>query len=143
MRCIYCNTPLAAIDYCPGCGADVTLQKRIVRISNLLYNRGLEKASVRDLSGAITCLKQSLKFNKENIDARNLLGLCYFETGEVVSALCEWVISKNLMPEGNLADHYISQQPFKPVHGRASPVCYRRRARSARTRRVKTGFHLQ
>ena len=53
MRCIYCNTPLAAIDYCPGCGADVTLQKRIVRISNLLYNRGLEKASVRDLSGAI------------------------------------------------------------------------------------------
>lgn len=109
MRCIYCNTPLAAIDYCPGCGADVTLQKRIVRISNLLYNRGLEKASVRDLSGAITCLKQSLKFNKENIDARNLLGLCYFETGEVVSALCEWVISKNLMPERNLADHYISQ----------------------------------
>ena len=25
MRCIYCNTPLAAIDYCPGCGADVTI----------------------------------------------------------------------------------------------------------------------
>ena len=103
MRCIYCNTPLAAIDYCPGCGADVSLLKRIVRVSNLLYNRGLEKASVRDLSGAITCLKQSLKFNKENIDARNLLGLCYFETGEVVSALCEWVISKNLKPEDNLA----------------------------------------
>src|SRR5699024_11776955 len=59
--------------------SDVTLQKRIVRISNLLYNRGLEKASVRDLSGAITCLKQSLKFNKENIDARNLLGLCYLD----------------------------------------------------------------
>ena len=109
MRCIYCNSPLAAIDYCPGCGADVTLLKRIVRISNLLYNRGLEKATVRDLSGAITCLKQSLKFNKENIDARNLLGLCYFETGEVVSALCEWVISKNLKPEENLADYYINQ----------------------------------
>ena len=109
MRCVYCNTPLAAIDYCPGCGADVSLLKRIVRISNLLYNRGLEKASVRDLSGAITCLKQSLKFNKENIDARNLLGLCYFETGEVVSALCEWVISKNLMPENNLAEYYITQ----------------------------------
>lgn len=109
MRCIYCNSPLAAIDYCPGCGADVTLLKRIVRISNLLYNRGLEKATVRDLSGAITCLKQSLKFHKENIDARNLLGLCYFETGEVVSALCEWVVSKNLQPENNLADDYINQ----------------------------------
>ena len=96
MRCIYCNTPLTGMIYCPGCGADVSLEKRIGRISNLLYNRALEKASIRDLSGAISCLKQSLKFNKENTDARNLLGLCYYETGEVVSALCEWVISKNL-----------------------------------------------
>ena len=110
MRCIYCGSPLAAIDYCPGCGADVTLLKRIGRISNLLYNRGLEKAQVRDLSGAIGCLQQSLKFNKENIQARNLLGLCYYETGEVVSALCEWVISKNMDPDPeNRADYYISQ----------------------------------
>ena len=109
MRCIYCNTPLAAIDYCPGCGADVTLQKRIVRISNLLYNEGLEKALVRDMEGAITCLKRSLKINKENIDARNLLGLCYYETGEAVSALCEWVISKNLKGEDNIADSYINE----------------------------------
>lgn len=109
MRCIYCNTPLAAIDYCPGCGADVTLQKRIVRISNLLYNEGLEKALVRDMEEAITCLKRSLKFNKENIDARNLLGLCYYETGEAVSALCEWVISKNLKGEDNIADSYINE----------------------------------
>lgn len=93
--------------YCPGCGADVSLEKRIGRISNLLYNRALEKASIRDLSGAISCLKQSLKFNKENTDARNLLGLCYYETGEVVSALCEWVISKNLKEEDNLAEHFL------------------------------------
>ncbi len=109
MKCIYCNTPLAAIDYCTGCGADITIQKRIVRISNLLYNEGLEKALVRDMEGAITCLKRSLKFNKENIDARNLLGLCYYETGEAVSALCEWVVSKNLQPQDNLADHYINE----------------------------------
>ena len=109
MRCIYCGTPLSAIDYCTGCGADVTLQKRIVRISNLLYNEGLEKASVRDLSGAISCLKRSLKFNKENIDARNLLGLVYYETGEVVSALSEWVISKNTAEENNAADFYIAK----------------------------------
>lgn len=107
MRCIYCGAPLGPAAYCPGCGADVSLQQRIVRISNLLYNRGLEKAQVRDLSGAISCLKQSLKFNKENIDARNLLGLCYFETGEVVSALVEWVVSKNMKPEKNLASGYI------------------------------------
>lgn len=109
MRCIYCNTPLAAIDYCPGCGADITIQKRIVRISNLLYNEGLEKALIRDMKGAITCLKRSLKFNKNNTDARNLLGLCYYETGEAVSALCEWVVSKNLQPEDNQADYYLDQ----------------------------------
>lgn len=109
MNCIYCGTPLSSIDYCTGCGADVTIQKRTVRISNLLYNEGLEKATVRDLSGAISCLKRSLKFNKENVDARNLLGLVYYETGEVVSALSEWVISKNTVSENNAADVYISK----------------------------------
>lgn len=109
MKCIYCGTPLSSIDYCSGCGADVTILKRVERISNLLYNEGLEKAGVRDLSGAISCLKRSLKFNKENIDARNLLGLVYYETGEVVSALSEWVISKNIRPEDNPADTYINK----------------------------------
>ena len=91
MNCIYCGTPLSDIDYCTGCGADITILKRVARISNLLYNEGLDKARVRDLSGAIKSLKRSLEFNKENKDARNLLGLVYFESGEVVSALTEWV----------------------------------------------------
>jgi len=107
MKCIYCGAELTGDSFCRNCGADVSIQKRVVRISNLLYNRGLEKATVRDLSGAESLLRQSLKFNKENIDARNLLGLCYFETGEVVSALVEWVISSNLKPENNLAQSYL------------------------------------
>jgi Flp pilus assembly protein TadD len=49
-----------------------------------------------------------LKFNKNNVEARNLLGLVYFETGEVVAALSEWVISKNLRPKKNIADDYIN-----------------------------------
>ncbi|MDD6066296.1 MAG: tetratricopeptide repeat protein [Firmicutes bacterium] len=109
MNCIYCGTPLSNIDYCTGCGADITIQKRIIRISNLLYNEGLDKARVRDLSGAIKSLKRSLEFNKENMDARNLLGLVYFESGEVVSALTEWVISKNMNPENNAAEYYIDK----------------------------------
>ena len=48
-------------------------------------------------------------YDKRNIRARNLLGLVYFETGEVVSALSEWVISKNLQPTRNLASEYIKQ----------------------------------
>lgn len=48
-----------------------------------------------------------MKFDKNNVEARNLLGLVYFETGEVVAALSEWVISKNLRPKKNIADDYI------------------------------------
>ena len=107
MKCIYCGATAQTEEYCRICGADLSLVRRIIRISNLLYNQGLEKAQVRDLSGAISCLKRSLKFNKENIDARNLLGLCYFETGEVVSALVEWVISNNMRGRDNLAASYI------------------------------------
>ena len=33
----------------------------------------------------------------------------YFETGEVVAALSEWVISKNLQPNRNLATEYINK----------------------------------
>ena len=108
MICYHCGCNLTAHDFCTNCGAEVGLYKKIMAVSNLYYNEGLEKAGVRDLSGAIISLRQSLKFNKNNIEARNLLGLVYFEMGEVVSALGEWVISKNMKPSKNIADDYIN-----------------------------------
>ena len=107
MICYRCGCTLSEHNFCTNCGADVTLYKRIIYISNRFYNDGLERASVRDLTGAIASLRQSLKFDKNNVEARNLLGLVYFETGEVVAALSEWVISKNLRPKKNIADDYI------------------------------------
>lgn len=107
MICYNCGARLSEHDFCTGCGIDVGLYKRIMHISNRFYNDALEKAEVRDLTGAITSLRQSLKFNKNNIEARNLLGLVYFEMGEAVAALSEWVISKNLRPRKNIADDYI------------------------------------
>ena len=107
MICYQCGCSLSEHDFCTNCGADVALYKKIIYISNRFYNEGLERANVRDLTGAITSLRQSLKFNKNNVEARNLLGLVYFETGEVVAALSEWVISKNLRPKKNIADDYI------------------------------------
>ncbi len=107
MICYQCGCSLSEHDFCTNCGADVALYKKIIYISNRFYNEGLERANVRDLTGAITSLRQSLKFNKDNVEARNLLGLVYFETGEVVAALSEWVISKNLRPKKNIADDYI------------------------------------
>ena len=111
MNCMNCGTYLPAreLEYCPRCGANVQIQRRVDYLSKFYYNQGLEKAQIRDLSGAIGCLKQSLTYDKRNIDARNLLGLAYFETGEVVEALSEWVISKNLKPKKNLANDYIAR----------------------------------
>ncbi len=107
ITCMNCGAELNDSAYCPRCGCDVSVQKQAIVLSGVYYNQGLEKAQVRDLSGAIDQLKRSLKFNKLNVSARNLLGLVYFETGEVVSALSEWVISKNIQPEDNIAAEYI------------------------------------
>ena len=91
-----------------------TTKKKLESLSNKYYNEGLEKATVRDMTGAVESLRQSLKLNKNNIDARNLLGLVYYETGEAVPALSEWVISKNLQPENNLADSYMDMVRSNP-----------------------------
>ncbi len=109
MFCYNCGCHLSEHDFCTSCGVDVGPYKRVMYSANRYYNDGLAKAKVRDLSGAVTSLRQCLKFNKNHIEARNLLGLVYFEMGEVVAALSEWVISKNLQPEKNIADDYISR----------------------------------
>ena len=114
MKCYRCGAELDKSGVCPGCGIDVTLYKKIVCLSNVFYNEGLEKAGVRDLTGAVASLRQALKLDKNNIAARNLLGLIYFETGEAVAALSEWVISKNLQAEDNLADKYMDMVKNSP-----------------------------
>lgn len=84
---------------------DVGMKNR--RLANAFYNVGLAKAKNRDLSGAIAALKKSLRCNKFQTDARNLLGLIYNEIGEVGSAVAQWVISLNLQEENNLAEEYL------------------------------------
>ena len=108
MRCPRCNAEVSfKKDRCDNCGQELRNYRRVLSASNICYNRGLEQAKVRDLSGAIASLHKSLKFNKLNTSARNLLGLIYFEEGEIVSALSEWVISKHFQEEHNEADYYI------------------------------------
>lgn len=108
MNCYYCGSSLDHTDFCPECDANVRIWKKVVSISNRLYNDGLAKAQVRDLSGAVDYLKMSLRYNKMNMDARNLLGLVYFEMGESVNAVSEWVISKSLIPDDNPAAGYLA-----------------------------------
>lgn len=108
MNCYKCGAALSENDFCTNCGADVLLYKKVIRSSEAYYNQGLALAQARDLSGSAEALRRSVKLYKHNTKARNLLGLVYFETGEAVAALSQWVISKNLQPEKNIADKYLA-----------------------------------
>ncbi|MBR2213980.1 MAG: tetratricopeptide repeat protein [Eubacterium sp.] len=107
MICYNCGNILTNSDYCSHCGMDVSVYKRIVKLSNTYYNAGITKARNRDLAGAADVLRRSVKLNKRNVDARNLLGLVYFEMGETVQAFSEWVMSTNIQPDNNPADRYL------------------------------------
>lgn len=115
MRCYKCNSVLSSNDFCNSCGVDVAVYKKIVKLSNAYYNMGLAKAQIRDLTGACELLRRSVRFDKRNINARNLLGLVYFEMGEAVQAFSEWIISKNIQPEKNIADDYMKRLQSNPV----------------------------
>ena len=88
--------------------------KRNRQVANGFYNLGLEKAKRRDLTGAVEYLKKSLRFDKYQMDARNLLGLVFYELGETADALMQWVISMNLHPEDNPADSFLEKIQRKP-----------------------------
>ena len=94
--------------------SSVDYTKKFIILSNQWYNDGLKKANIRDLSGAITSLRKSLQFNRDNVAARNLLGLVYYGRGEVAEALVEWIISKNIKNHGNIATYYIKKVQESP-----------------------------
>ena len=115
MKCFNCGADLKDSEYCSQCGADVKLYSRMLKLSNAYYNEGLEKAKIRDLSGAVLALRESLKINKKNTNARNLLGLVYFEMGMVVDALTQWIISRSFQSTKNMADKYIEAVQNNPA----------------------------
>lgn len=108
MRCYKCGSLLNSEEYCPNCGVKVTTYKLIVAFSYCYYNEGLDRARSHDLSGAERCLTRSIKYYKRNIEARNLLGLVYYEQGRAADALAEWIVSSNIMPGDNPANDYIN-----------------------------------
>lgn len=108
MKCFRCGSTLnPKSEVCLRCGQDVRLYKKIIQTGNAYYNLGLSKAQVRDLSGAVLALRRCLEFNKRHVEARNLLGLVYYEMGETVLALREWIISRNYRAQNNPAERYI------------------------------------
>jgi len=107
MNCPNCGHIIDYGSKCPRCKLDAVLFSATLRLSDVLYNRGLACAKAGNLSGAIENLTKSIHINKNNIFARNLLGLALYEIGRVGDALKEWVISQSLMMERNPAARYL------------------------------------
>ena len=66
MNCFHCGNRLGKGDICLTCGQDVRLFKKIVAASWRYYDDGLKKARMRNLSGAIEDLKNSLLLYKKH-----------------------------------------------------------------------------
>ncbi len=106
MICPSCNYDTTK-RVCENCGVDISLFLGVNHLSDVMYNQGLQLANRRELTSAIQKLSYALELNKNNIDARNLLALIYFEMGVVSEAIKHWVISSSLLREGNLAKNYL------------------------------------
>lgn len=115
MNCPKCDAPLLINNYCSKCGVKADYYNKAYNTSNYYYNKALDKAIIRDLTGAVIDLKLSVKYNKKNIQARNLLGLVFFEMGEVSEALSQWVISYNYQEKDNIAKKYIDTVQSNPT----------------------------
>ncbi|WP_317856109.1 tetratricopeptide repeat protein [Chakrabartyella piscis] len=108
MKCPNCGSIFQEGFICPDCNIDTFIFKKTRNLSIRLYNQALEKAYQMDLSGAIEDLEQSITFDKNNIQARNLLGLLYAEMGKMANALVHWIFSSSVVKEGNPATGYMS-----------------------------------
>jgi len=74
-----------------------------------MYNKGLSKLNNGDITQGIELLTRSVSVNKNNVPARNLLGLALFEIGYVGDALKHWVISQSLLKDNNPANQYVEE----------------------------------
>lgn len=117
MECLNCGAPVLTDGHCSECGMNYKLLEKAYNTSNYYYNVGLDRARVRDLTGAVDALNLALKYNKQNVNARNLLGLIHYEMGETVLGLTHWVISNSYLPDAdkNIAAYYIKEVQADPV----------------------------
>lgn len=115
MKCPSCEKTTKNRARCDHCKADLLLYKKVHMMAASLYNKGLEQAQGRCLSGAISTLTMCLGLQKDHLEARNLLGLIYWEVGEVTQALKHWQISAQAQKEDNLATSYLARVQEDPL----------------------------
>ena len=107
MICPECKCETQDNLYCSECDIDIELCNKIKSTSKQLYNSALNKINDNDLSGGIRLLKRSLEFDKSNNDSRNLLGLAYYQVGEIGKAIKQWKISLSLLETDSMAKNFL------------------------------------
>ncbi len=115
-KCPYCGNIIKYGLFCNVCLERIEPFKKVWEKSAFYYNKGLEAAKRKELSLACTFLEKAITLYRYNIDARNLLGLIYFEMGQLGDALKEWVMSQFLQKEDNLANIYIEKVHKQPKY---------------------------
>ncbi len=113
-RCPYCGESIYERPHCVNCNKDVRWAQKIYSNSKYYFYKGYKEAECRNLSTAITYLTKSINYDKYNKEARNLLGLVYFEMGKISLALKEWIISDSIDKEDNKAKEYIEKIQEQP-----------------------------
>ena len=90
-------------------------ERELRQISNRFYNLAIDRAVERDLYGATLLLKKSLSFNAKNTNARNLLGLIFYEEGAVTEGIVQWLVSRDLFKSDlNPANEYLKRVQDDP-----------------------------
>lgn len=115
MKCPSCaeNTPNKAT--CHNCNVDITLYNKVHMMAARLYNKGLEQAQGRCLSAAIESLEMCIRLQKNHIEANNLLGVIYWEVGEIGKAMKYWLNSLSHQKDRNLAKFYLDKVKSSPT----------------------------
>mgnify|MGYP000989620931 CR=1 FL=1 len=114
MKCPSCAKNTENTRKCDKCNIDIRAYKQVHMMAARLYNKGLEQAQGRSLSGAIESLTMCIRLQKNHIDANNLLGLVYFEVGEIGSAINYWLKSLSYKEENNIAKDYLEKVQSSP-----------------------------
>lgn len=112
--CPYCGREVSTRVRCSACHSEIAWAQKIYEKAEIYYLKGYNEAKIRNLETAASYLRKAVFYNKYHINARNLLGLIYYETGEVGAALKEWIISSSLDKEDLVAAEYIKMVQDAP-----------------------------
>ncbi len=108
----------------------------IESLSRFYYNKGLGLAREAHMSGAVQCLAQAVSYDRENTEAWNLAGLCYYRLGQYKTAEYCWTRSVEQRPAANKAAAYLEDLQGKleeaaPYFSQVASLCEHKKYRQA------------